>query len=209
MTSACNRDPVFGASVYPFSIASTSATSTAVGIVSATDADEGDSMTYSITAGNDDGKFSMNSSTGQITVAATLDAATRAFYALTVEKSDGNGGTAIAAVNISLLLAECSNRVVVPRPDLDPELARDCSLLLSAKDKLAGGASLNWSADLIITRWEGVTIRLSPSLRVRHLLLDDLGLTGRIPPELGGLEGLERLDPRSQLSDRGDTVRVG
>ena len=193
-TGACNRDPAFDPATYNFSASEGAFVGDAVGTVSATDPDTSDTVTYSITAGNGDGKFAIDGSTGEVTMAAALDYETVSSYTLTVEASDGNGGTAIAAVNISLLLAECSNRVVVPRPDLDPELARDCSLLLSAKDKLAGGASLNWSADLIITRWEGVTIRLSPSPRVRHLLLDDLGLTGRIPPELGGLEGLERLD---------------
>ena len=193
-TGACNRDPEFGALVYSFSVASNAATSTAVGIVSATDADEGDTVSYSITGGNEDGKFAIGASTGRITVAGALDPNAVAFYALTVEASDGSGGTTTAAVGISLILAECSNGTVVPLPDDNPGLVRDCSLLLSAKDALAGEGSLNWSADTALRSWQGVWLRSSPSPHVNTLLLTRLGLTGIIPAALGGLEGLQRLD---------------
>ena len=42
-----------------------------VGTVSATDPN-GDAVTYEITAGNEDGKFAIGQSSGEITVAATL-----------------------------------------------------------------------------------------------------------------------------------------
>ena len=52
-----NAAPVFGSSAYSFSIAEDAAVSAAVGTVSATDADN-DTLAYTITAGNGDGKFS-------------------------------------------------------------------------------------------------------------------------------------------------------
>ena len=98
----CNRPPTFDASSYSFSVAEDAATSTAVGTVSATDSDEGDTVSYSITAGNDAGKFAIGSSNGQITVAGTLDYEAASSYTLTVEASDGGGGTASTPVTIAV-----------------------------------------------------------------------------------------------------------
>ena len=193
-TGACNRDPKFGVSTYSFSIAENAATSTPVGTVSATDPDEGDTVSYAITAGNGDGKFAIGASTGDLTVAGALDPEVVAFYVLTVEATDGSGGGATATVGISLIRTECSNGTVVPRPDDNPKLVRDCSLLLAARDTLAGDGSLNWSADVLMSSWQGVTVDWVPSLYLKDLMLTGLGLTGSIPGALGGLEDLRRLD---------------
>ena len=208
-TGACNRDPEFASSTYSFSIASNAATSTAVGAVSATDPDTGDTVSYSITEGNEEGKFAIGSSTGEVTVAGALDPEAVAFYVLTVEASDENGGTATATVGISLILAECSNGTVVLRPGDNPGLVRDCSLLLAARDTLAGDGSLNWSADLLMSSWQGVTVNLPPSMRVQRLLLTDAGLTGSIPAALGGLDDLRRLDLDDNMLTGGIPSELG
>ena len=73
-----------------FSVAEDAAVGAAVGTVSATGL-QGDSITYSITAGNGDRKFAIGSGTGAITVAGSLDYETTASYTLTVEARDGTG----------------------------------------------------------------------------------------------------------------------
>ena len=188
------RPPSFDEASYTFEVAEDAATASSVGTVSATDPDADDTLTYSITSGNAGSKFSIGSSTGEVTVAGTLDPDVLAFYVLTIEARDGRGGTATATVEVSLILTDCSNGTVVPRPNHNPKLVRDCSLLLAAKDTLAGTASLNWGANLAMTRWQGVTLDLVPSLYVRDLILTDLSLTGSIPATLGGLADLQRLD---------------
>ena len=193
-TGACNSAPEFGASSYSFSIAENAATSTTVGMVSATDPNEGDTVSYTITGGNGDGKFDIGASTGEITVAGVLDPEAVVFYVLTVKASDGSGGAASATVGISVILAECSNGTVVPRPNDNPGLVRDCSMLLAARDTLAGEGSLDWSADTPMSGWQGVTVEPTPSPYVRVLMLTGLGLTGKIPPALGGLADMRRLD---------------
>ena len=50
-TRPCNRDPEFGKSAYPFLIVENATMGTPVGTVSATDPDEGDTVSYSITGG--------------------------------------------------------------------------------------------------------------------------------------------------------------
>ena len=85
----------------------------------------------------------------------------------------------------------CTNGIAVADPS-NLELVSDCNALLSAMDKLAGSSTLNWSAGISITDWDGVTVggRLH---RVTELDLDDSQLTGTIPAELGSLQSLERL----------------
>ena len=72
-------------------------------------------------------------------------------------------------------------------------LVRDCQTLLATKDALRGTAALNWSAELAIGSWTGVTVGGTPQ-RATTLSLASSSLNGTIPPELGSLSGLATLD---------------
>ena len=87
----------------------------------------------------------------------------------------------------------CANGVVVPDPQNNLGLFSDCEALLSSRDKLAGDAELNWSADIAITDWDGVSLG-GASTRVIAVYLDSYGLTGKIPAELGSLTNLQYLE---------------
>ena len=98
--------------------------------------------------------------------------------------------------------APCENGTVVSNPADNPGLVSDCAILLAVKDTLRGTDPLNWSADRVITSWEGITVSGTPS-RVTQIYLDRntsgrlygrrITLTGTIPPELGELSKLTRL----------------
>ena len=111
----------------------------------------------------------------------------------------------------------CSNGVSVPHPNANPDLIRDCATLLSIRETLAGGATLEWAAQTAMEHWEGVTISGSPrrvsQLKIKRdppieeaqtdekgrqivvIKLDtDSRLRGAIPPALASLDGLETLD---------------
>ena len=199
-TATC--DPEFGQASYTFFILDTAATDSAVGTVSATDPDTDDTVSYAITAANDDSKFSLDGTTGQLTVAGAFDISTTPFYRLTVEASDGNGGNASIRVTVSLTIAECHNGTAVPRPNEFTRLVRDCSVLLTAKDALRGTASLNWSPGTYIREWQGIytgwlngRVSLDVStIHVKDVIVARLGLNGTIPPVLAGLVDLRRLD---------------
>ena len=90
-------------------------------------------------------------------------------------------------------LAACSAGFVVPKPWENSGLVKDCETLLSLRDTLAGRAELPWSTNTFITEWRGVVVAGDP-LRVREVVLADMGLTGTIPPEIGDLTELRRLD---------------
>ena len=86
----------------------------------------------------------------------------------------------------------CSNGVAVPNTQSNPDLISDCEVLLELRDKLAGNGELNWTTNLSMLDWDGVTVSGSPS-RVTELQLNVKGLTGQIPSELGKLISLTNL----------------
>ena len=85
----------------------------------------------------------------------------------------------------------CANGIVVPDPWYNRGLVEDCNVLLTIKDRLSGDAHLNWSPDLLIGRWDGITARNS---RLTKLDLGNKNMTGSIPPELVQLTQLTSLD---------------
>ena len=87
----------------------------------------------------------------------------------------------------------CSGGTVVPNPTGSPDLVSDCEALILAKDALAGTGQLNWSPDVPITSWDGITVSGTPK-RITGLALPSRGLNGRIPAELSILTYLSNLD---------------
>ncbi len=140
------------------------------------------------TARFDVSEFSTVEKTGAFTVAvkACVDAAR------TICGEHGSHGTIEP-----LYLRTCSDGVAVPNPTSTPGLLADCDALLRAKVVLEGdGTPLNWSVDLALTSWDGVTVSSTLS-RVTGLDLSSRGLTGSIPTQLGSLTNLEHLDLHS------------
>ena len=101
-TEACNQDPVFDPDSYEFTVDEDAAVGDNVGTVTASDLDEGDTVSYSISSGNEAGQFSIDYSTGDITVVGALDYETTTSYTLTVEADDAKDGTDTATVNIAV-----------------------------------------------------------------------------------------------------------
>lgn len=89
----------------PFSVTENSAAGTAVGSVTASDPDAGDTLTYSIVSGNTNGAFSINPSTGAITVAnsAAVDYETTPTFNLVIKVTDSGALSATTSVTVSLI----------------------------------------------------------------------------------------------------------
>ena len=101
----------------------------------------------------------------------------------------------ISSTDLKAQSYSCANSGAVANPGDNPLLVQDCTTLVTTRDTLAGNVQLNWSANLPIEQWEGVTVEGSP-LRVVEIRLDGRYLSGRIPPELGSLTGLRVLSFR-------------
>ena len=87
-----------------FSIAENSVNGTPLGIVSASDPDAGDVLTFSITGGSGNGIFTVNSDTGQITVAnqGQLDFETAQSYGLNLRVTDSGGLSDMGVVTVNV-----------------------------------------------------------------------------------------------------------
>ena len=82
----------------------------------------------------------------------------------------------------------------------------DCIVLLPAKDTLRGFGALNWSVDVAMADWDGVTVSDS---RVTKLELANRSLTGSVPAVMGNLAGLTRLDLRDNSLSGSVPVELG
>ena len=115
------------------------------------------------------------------------------------------------AEDLAASQAACTAGYVVPAPDINPGLVRDCETLLAAREALFGRLLVNWGSDSPLARWEGVTVAGAPprvtgldlrdknlgfSLSQTHggLSLGSPGHGGTIPVELAALERLQHLD---------------
>lgn len=78
-------------------------------------------------------------------------------------------------------------------PEMNVGLVADRTALLDARDVLAPDGGLNWTDELDICTWDGVTVS-GGIRRVSALDLQHRGLTGRIPAQLGRLPSLTDLN---------------
>ncbi|MBC6426863.1 MAG: cadherin repeat domain-containing protein [Ekhidna sp.] len=85
----------------------TIANTTTVAVVEGMDVDENSTFTYSITGGNTNSDFAIDSNTGQITVANTLDRSSTSSYTLTVTVTDN--GNLTATIEITVNVTDAAN----------------------------------------------------------------------------------------------------
>ena len=90
-------------------------------------------------------------------------------------------------------MAGCLSQQVAVGSGPDAGIVKDCQVLLSLRDSLAGSAGLNWKSNIAIEEWDGVTISGTPS-RVTELSLSQRGLRGFIPSQVGELDRLTVLE---------------
>ena len=108
-----------------------------------------------------------------------------------ISPGDGNLRTFTPAKPLATL--SCAGASAVTDPATKFGLVRDCSILLGLRDELRGTATLNWSENLVLGNWTGITTTGSP-LRITAINLPSQSLNGIISPALGKLDALEALD---------------
>ena len=129
--------------------------------------------------------------TRAIRTATALALASAIALSLLLTGADGASASDHIIIIVPEFTAQCSNGVAVPNPASNPGLVADCAALLAAKDTLEGTTgNLNWSADVGISDWNGVS---TANNRVSGLWLQENRLNGAIPSELGDLANLEAL----------------
>ena len=197
ITVILNNAPTFSGTSTTRRMVENASAGTNVGSpVTATDTDQGDTLTYTL-GGSDAASFDIVSETGQIETAAVLDEETRATYTVTVTANDGTEDSTPITVTITVtdVTFGCSTRGAVADSS-NTGLMRDCEALLEARDKLENGARvLNWSVVRPIAEWDGIrrdSLEGTPA-RVTRLHLHRIGLNGTIAAELGQVSELKWL----------------
>ena len=135
LSATTNNDPVFASTTATREVPENSAVGTNVGAVipAATDADTGDTPTYSM-GGADAASFAFDASTRQITTIANVDynhEAMKNSYSVTVTASDGNGGVATVAVTIDV--TDVAEQPAKPEPPT-----------VTATARAAGSLDVDW-----------------------------------------------------------------
>ena len=142
------------------------------------------------------GTVTVSGSGAQYTATVTPSAsgtATVEVAAGAVEDSAGNGNQASSRLSVTVQLT-CSSGIAVGDAANNAGLVADCQTLLGAKDDLRGTGALNWSADLGMSSWDGLTTKERTTMRVTELRLANRELDGTLPAGLSGLSGLAALD---------------
>ena len=185
-----NVAPEFDTESTELMVAENTPVGTAVGTVTATDADEGDTLTYS----DDSMYFDVDAMSGEITTAMMLDYEAMASHMVTVMATDVAGASDSIDVTVTVgNVVECEDAGATAVADrTNSDLLADCDALLNIMDDLVGdGTALNWSVDTPMADWQGVA---SGTGRVAGIYLRDKGLAGVIPAGITALDALVRLN---------------
>lgn len=107
--------PIFSMAAYQFNLVENSPSGTVVGSVSATDPDLGDTVSYTIDAGNTDNAFGIDAVTGQITVAnpSAIDFETNPVFVLTVTATDDSVLAESASVPVTIQLIDANDAPII------------------------------------------------------------------------------------------------
>lgn len=115
-----DNNPVFVQKLYKVEIAENILTGTDVVQVSATDGDEGSNgqVRYAIISGNTNNEFRIDSVTGVITVAKSLDREKKPSYSLTVQSADRGSSPRTDTTTVSIILLDVND--YIPTFELSP-----------------------------------------------------------------------------------------
>ena len=188
-----NEQPAFSTDTATRSVAENTAASQNIGApVEATDDDDGDALTYSISGGTDAASFEIVAASGQLQTKSALDFETKALYSVIVSVSDSKdaGGTAdtaaddTIAVTISVTNADEAGALSVPgTPRVDSALSASLSdpdgavtsVTWTWESSSDGGNTWTTIAGATTASYTPVTADLGRQLRVTAAYTDPQG----------------------------------
>ncbi len=155
-----NSAPVFAYSTTTRSVAENTAAEQNVGaVVTATDADAGDTLTYTL-EGTDAASFAIVSTSGQIQTKAALDYETKSSYYVTVKASDGTASDTIAvAINVS----NVNEPGAVSLSPALPQVGTALTATLRDPDGGVTGKTWVWASSIDKSAWTAISGAASAS----------------------------------------------
>ena len=150
--------------------------------VAATDADSGDSLTYTL-GGTDAASFAIVSTSGQLQTKATLDFETKSSYEVTVSVSDGNGGS--DSITVTINVTDVTETTITLVKDRTPFV----------RDKIVAAVSdVNRAEDVTTTHLAAIrSLDLSGYWTDESLDADWIGLESLKSGDFDGLTNLRTL----------------
>ena len=199
-TGTPNSAPTFANNMEARSVAENSAAETNVGaVVTASDTDVGDTLTYSL-EGTDAAEFDIVSTSGQIQTKAALDHEADASYSVTVKADDGNGGSATVPVTITVT-------------DVNEKPATPTAPSVTATDGSTTSLDVTWTAPglnggprahrLRGAVPQGQQRELDRPLPQRRRRQHDDRVAGCVQRIRGAGAGAQRRDPQRLVAGRG------
>ena len=138
VTDVNDNDPIFGEISYEATLAEDAATNSDVVSAPAIDADKDNTLTYTITAGNGAGLFSIDGD-GNITLIGALDYETATSHDLTIRVTD-NGGNADTA-NVVVTVTDINdNKPIFDEVSYDQTFAEDIDIATASFEVTATDA---------------------------------------------------------------------
>ncbi len=185
------------------------ANGTSVGTVVTSDPDAGDHLTYAIIAGNTDGAFAIDGTTGEITVVngAALDYEAHPTFTLTVEVTDNGTPARTASATITIHLTDRNETPVVSDQSfsVDENAANGTSVGTVAASDPDGGDHLTYSitagntggafaldadtGEITVVNPAALDYEINPTFRITVRVTDTGGLAaeGTVTVNLNGV----------------------
>ena len=204
-----NEAPVFAEGSYSFTVGEDAATGDLVGSVAAEDPD-GRTVTYAITTGNEDGKFQIDSASGELSLADALDYETATSYTLTVRADDGDGATSEITVEVGV--AEATGEEAQPAEPPPASVLPAAPQNLSAVINDDGSITLSWdaSADDTITGYQILRRRPTEGEATLSVYVENTGSTATTYTDTGVTAGVRHVyrGEGSQQRRRGRPIQL-
>ena len=155
--AAANNAPVFATTAIEFSVNENVRSGTEVGTVTATDADQSDTIVYSL-SGTDASSFGIGASTGTIIISVSPDFETKSSYSLTVTATDDDDATDSIAVTVTVVDQD-DDVVLFPSPSLTYQVGTENSFSARA----AAGSSITSITVALVNAGGTATMALNQS----------------------------------------------
>ena len=155
--AAANNAPVFADATVEFSVNENVRSGTEVGTVTATDADQSDTIVYSL-SGTDASSFSIDSSAGTILISVSPDFETKSSYSLTVTATDDDSATDSIAVTVTVVDQD-DDVELFPSPSLTYQVGTENSFAARA----AAGSSITSITVALVNAGGTATMALGQS----------------------------------------------
>ena len=152
---AANSPPGFSSSQVTRNVAENTRAGQAIGTpVTATDADTGDTLTYSL-GGTDGASFNIDSTNGQLKTKAALNYESKSSYTVTVTATDSSSAT--GSVRVTISVTDVDEPGVVTLSLSHPRVGTPLTAALTDPDGVVSSVTWSWHSSTNKSSWAAIS----------------------------------------------------